>query len=116
MLLVVFGFTHSLIVLLRQKEDQYFQENYSGDVSALLGDGSPMSGEATLYDLSSSNGFNNPFKAFHHVWMFIYGVWDPIMNGDAGDNQMLFVMAILFAFIAVLTFTNMIMQVLKRQF
>lgn len=75
-----------------------------------------MAGEATLYDLSSSNGFKNPFKAFYHVWLFIYGVWDPVTNGDAGDNQMLFVISILFAFITVLIFTNMIMQVPTQQF
>lgn len=110
LLLVIFGFTHSFIVLLRQQPDQYFQENYGGDISS--SSTSESKGETSLYDLSSSNGFNDPFKALYHVWLFIFGVWDPVTSGDSGDNRMLFVLCMVFAFITVLIFTNMIMLVL----
>lgn len=111
LLLVIFGFTHSFIVLLRQQPDQYFQENYGGDVT--LSNNSESKGETSLYDLSSSNGFSDPFKAFYQVWLFIFGVWDPVTAGDAGDNRMLFILCMLFAFITVLIFTNMIIALMS---
>jgi hypothetical protein len=107
-LIVVFAFTHSFIVLLRQRSDEFFQENYNGTTSFSVGETSTV-GSTTLYDISSSNGFSDPYKAFYQVWLFIFGVWDPITNGDAGDNRMLFTLCILFALVTVLIFTNMVM-------
>lgn len=98
-------------MLLRQQPDQYFQESYEGDVS--LSSNGESKGKTSLYDRSSSNGFSDPFKALYQVWLFIFGVWDPVTAGEAGDNRMLFVLCMLFAFITVLIFTNMIMLVFQ---
>lgn len=107
---VVFAFTHTFIVLLRQKDDKYFQEEFSGTLGNGNSENSTLDGvKVTLGDASSQNDFTNPFKAFADVWFFIYGVWDPVTDGDAGDNPMISVFTILFSFVICLIFFNMIM-------
>jgi hypothetical protein len=107
---VVLAFTHTFMVLLRQKENGYFQEEFSGILGNSSSQNNSIDGvEVTLGDVSSQNDFTNPFKAFADVWFFIYGVWDPINDGDAGDNTMITILAILFSFIICLIFFNMIM-------
>jgi hypothetical protein len=97
---VVFAFTHALIVLLRRKKDDFFQEQFSGTLNGT---------QINLSDSSSENDFKNPFKAFSDVWFLIYGVWDPLNDGEAGDNPMVTILSILFSFVIGLIFFNMIM-------
>lgn len=110
MLLVMFAFTNAFIVLLARKDDAYFQEKYSG---AMVLNNTDSSTENTVNynDDSSSNNFKNPFKAFSTLWFFVYGVWDPINDGDAGDDYMIMVLAILFSLLTVLLFFNLVMYV-----
>jgi len=110
MLLVIFAFTHAFIVLLSHKDDSYFQEQYEGSIN-LTNSGQAFSGEndAEYHDASANNNFNNPFKAFSMLWFFIWGVWDPINDGDAGDDYMVMVLAIMFSFLTVLLFINLVM-------
>lgn len=107
MLVVVFAFTNAFIVLLARKDDAYFQEKYSGFID-LEGSGSSTSNTVSYSDSSSSNNFKNPVKAFATIWLFIYGVWDPINDGDAGDNYMIMALAFLFSLLAVLLFFNLV--------
>jgi hypothetical protein len=108
MLLVILAFTNAFIVLLSSKDDAYFQEQFSGSVN--LSEAESASGnEVAFADISSSNNFGNPFKAFSMLWFFIYGVWDPITDGDAGDDPMIIILAILFSFFAILIFFNLVM-------
>ncbi|KAK4511973.1 uncharacterized protein ATC70_003972 [Mucor velutinosus] len=108
MLLVIFAFTNAFIVLLARKEDAYFQEQYAGFM-ALDNLGSSTESTVNYSDNSSSNNFRNPFKAFSTLWFFIFGVWDPINDGDAGDDYMIMVLAILFSLLTVLLFFNLVM-------
>lgn len=101
MLFVIFAFTNALIVLLSGKDDSYFQERYSGAAG--------QSTTVEFNDISSSNNFSNPFKAFSILWFCIYGVWDPIKDGDTGDDYMIMILSILFSFIVILLFVNLIM-------
>lgn len=84
MLFVIFVFTNAYFVLLRLEPDEYFQENYGGTYNAT---DSSASDETNFADVSSDNGFSNVFKAFSQVWFFVYGVWDSLNDGDAGDNK-----------------------------
>lgn len=108
MLLVIFAFTNAFIVLLARKDDTYFQEQYSGSID-LNNSGSSVENTVSYNDDSSSNNFKNPVKAFSTLWFFIYGVWDPINDGDAGDNYMIMALAILFSLVTVLLFFNLVM-------
>lgn len=106
MLLVILAFTQAYIVLLRLEPDEFFQENYGGNYGA---DPDNPSGEISVADVSADNGFHNWFKAFSQVWFFIYGVWDPLNDGDAGDSKFLMCLSILFSLITVLIFFNLVM-------
>ncbi|KAI8352447.1 hypothetical protein EDC96DRAFT_567072 [Choanephora cucurbitarum] len=101
MVLVVFAFTNAFIILLRKKDDSYFQEQYSGTI------GIESSSKISFTD-GTSNDFTNVFKSFKDVWFFIYGVWDPITSGDSGDNTMVMILAIVFSFIVLLLFFNIV--------
>ncbi|KAG2229372.1 hypothetical protein INT48_000909 [Thamnidium elegans] len=72
-----------------------------------------MEGTVDILNVSSSNGFASLFKAFSNVWLFIYGVWDPVTQGDAGDSKMIMVMCILFSFTIVLIFFNVIIALMS---
>lgn len=112
MLLVVIAFTQAFVVLLRMEEDEYFRDNFSGNFTSNTTLETGIVSTEGLTDsanVSADNGFVNWFKAFSQVWFFIYGVWDPVMEGKAGDSKMLMAMRILFSFITVLIFFNMVM-------
>ncbi|KAI7895160.1 uncharacterized protein EV154DRAFT_34774 [Mucor mucedo] len=109
MLLVIIAFTNAYIVLLRQQFHEYFQENYSGTFS--VADNGP-SGEANFADVSADNGFQDWFKAFSQVWFFVYGVWDPLNDGDAGDNKMIMCISIIFSLVTVLIFFNLVIALM----
>jgi hypothetical protein len=106
MLLVIFAFTNALMVLLYREDDSYFQEQYAGN---LISFNETEASSITLQDTSSQNSFTDAFKSFSVMWFFIYGVWDPITSGDVGDNQAIIVLAIMFSFITILIFFNIIM-------
>lgn len=110
MLLLMFAFTHSFIVLLSHKDDLYFQEQYAGSLNLTSSDPS-ISGDSSVefHDSSANNNFNNPFKAFSMLWFFIFGVWDPVNDGNAGDDYMIMVLCILFSLLTVLLFINLVM-------
>lgn len=91
----------SFIVLLAQEKNNFFQEN---DSSSFTGSTGLKEGDVAFVNVSADNGFTNWFKAFSKVWLFIYGVWDPITPGEAGDSKMLMVMCILYLCIIVLIF------------
>jgi hypothetical protein len=92
------------MVLLRQQEDDYFQEAFNGTTSTATEEG-----VTAIQDISSSNGFGDVYKSFSQVWFFIYGVWDPITNGDAGDDKMIMGLSIVFSLVTVLIFFNLVM-------
>lgn len=102
--LIICAFTNAFIVILMDKEDEYFQEQYSGTVASTGSDS-----EVNFGDVSSSNPFTDVFKSFATLWFFIYGVWDPVNNGDAGDNRTIMVLSIMFSLITILIFFNLIM-------
>lgn len=108
MLLVIFAFTNSFIALLYQQEDSYFQETYNGTYDGSTNT-SELNGVATVYDISSSNIFKDVYKSFASVWFFIFGVWDPIRSGNAGDDKMIMALAIIFSLITSLIFFNLVM-------
>ncbi|KAI8090140.1 uncharacterized protein B0P05DRAFT_324894 [Gilbertella persicaria] len=111
MVFVVFAFTNAFIVLLRHKDDSYFQEQYTGHVLFPNSTPAPENDpNITLVD-GGANEFTNVFKAFKDVWFFIYGVWDPINAGDSADNIMSMILAIIFSFIVLLLFFNIVMYV-----
>lgn len=93
------------MVLLYDQDDSYFQEKYVGNITNLVSPTTPD--DTTLQDISQNNQFGNPLKAFYTVWFFMYGVWDPAVNGDAGDNVMIMILAFLFTFLTVLIFFNL---------
>ena len=99
--MVIFAFTNAFMVLLSRKDDSYFQEKFSGTIN--------QSDSIDLSDTSTSNSFTNPLKSFSILWFCIYGVWDPIKDGDTGDDYMIIVLSILFSFITILIFFNLIM-------
>ncbi|GAA5812182.1 hypothetical protein MFLAVUS_005632 [Mucor flavus] len=115
MLLVILAFTQSYIVLLRLQPDEYFRDTFSG---TFLGRNDSGTGDVTFegdveFSTSSDNGFSNWFTAFYNVWLFIYGVWDPIVDGDAGSSLMVMCMSVVFSLIAVLIFFNMVIAIMS---
>ncbi|KAI8080361.1 hypothetical protein BDF21DRAFT_493548 [Thamnidium elegans] len=111
MFLVIIAFTMSFVVLLLSKENEYFQDNFEGSFT---------SGTITAHGLintanvSTDNGFRNWFKAFSKAWLFIYGVWDPVTEGDVGDNMMVMALCILFSFVTMFIFSNMIVALMSN--
>jgi hypothetical protein len=77
-MIIIIAFTNAFIALLYKRDDSFFQEQYEGAV----GD---TQSTLTMTDASTSNDFKNVFKAFTDVWFLIYGVWDPLNNGNACD-------------------------------
>lgn len=108
MLLLIFAFTNAFIALLSSKDDAFFQEQFSGSVN-LSESESSYGNQIAFADISSSNNFSNPLKAFSILWFFIFGVWDPITDGDAGDDPMIIILAILFSFFTILILFNLVM-------
>ncbi|KAI8087451.1 hypothetical protein BDF21DRAFT_491903 [Thamnidium elegans] len=111
MLLVILAFTQSYIVLLRLEPDEYFRDTFTG---VFLSKNSSGTGDVTFegnveFTTSSDNGFSNWLTAFYNVWLFIYGVWDPIVEGDAGSSLMVMGLSVVFSLTAVLIFFNMVM-------
>lgn len=107
MLLVILGFTMSYIVALRLKPDEFFQEKYTGTYTMM--DSKDPSATVNFADVSADNGFSNWFKAFFQVWFFVYGVWDPVNDGYAGDSFFIMSLSILFSLITVVIFFNLLM-------
>ncbi|GAN02898.1 hypothetical protein MAM1_0030c02348 [Mucor ambiguus] len=114
MLLLIIAFTHAFVVLLSHKDDSYFQEQFSGSIN-LTKSNLAADNAASYADDSSSNSFQDPVKAFSSLWFFLYGVWDPIKNGEAGDNYMIMFLAILFSFLTVLIFFNLVIALMSSQ-
>jgi hypothetical protein len=109
MILVVFAFTHAFIARLRLFKNESFQEQFQGGTLDNGGNLIPNATTDTIYDVSSSNNFSNVFRAFSMVWFFIFGVFDPINDGDVGDDTMTIILAIVFSFVTVFFFSNMVM-------
>jgi hypothetical protein len=77
MILILFSFTYSFIVLFRRQDDSSFQEQYeSGSIPDKNND---LGSDAALSDQSQQNIFKDVFLAFSTVWFFLYGVFDPIL-------------------------------------
>ncbi|KAI7892963.1 uncharacterized protein EV154DRAFT_561880 [Mucor mucedo] len=107
-----FGITLEIIIQLslRLQLDDFFQENYAGNYTV---DGSENpSGTVNFVDVSADNGFSNWFKAFYQVWFFVYGVWDPINDGDAGDSFFIMCLSILFSLVTVVIFFNLLIALM----
>jgi hypothetical protein len=96
------------MALLMHRDDEYFQEEYDGQV-AYASSGADETANSTMMDVSSSNDFVDVYKSFADLWFFIYGVWDPVNNGNAGDNKVTIALSILFSLITVLIFFNFVM-------
>jgi hypothetical protein len=77
MILLILGFTHSFIVLLRRQDDGFFQEQFEGN--AVPGDESSHGSNIILSDQSQENLFKDPFLAFTTVWFFLYDIFDSIL-------------------------------------
>jgi hypothetical protein len=107
MILLLFSFTYSFIVLLRRQDDSFFQEQYEGD--AIPANNNALGSDVELSDQSQQNLFKDVFLAFSTVWFFLYGVFDPILSGDVGNNPMALVLAIMFTFITSLVILNVVM-------
>ncbi|KAI8087261.1 hypothetical protein BDF21DRAFT_396945 [Thamnidium elegans] len=115
MLLVILAFTQSYIVLLRLEPDEYFRDTFSGVFVSK--DGS-ATGDVTFegnveFATSSDNGFSNWLTAFYNVWLFIYGVWDPIVEGEVASSLMVMGLSVLFSLIAVLIFFNLVIAIMS---
>ncbi|KAI7895161.1 uncharacterized protein EV154DRAFT_496092 [Mucor mucedo] len=110
MMLVIFAFSHAIFVLLRLEPDEYFREQFEGTYTSLNG---TLSGETTIANVSSDNVFNNIFKTISQVWFFVYGVWDSLQDGEAGDNKVLICISIVFSFITVLIFFNLVIALMS---
>ncbi|KAI8378406.1 hypothetical protein BD560DRAFT_49114 [Blakeslea trispora] len=97
LIFVVFAFTNAFIILLRDKEDAYFRENMTSSMN-----------ETAKYSNDATNDFNNVFKSFRDVWFFVFGIWDPVRNGQSADNDMVAVLSIAFSFIVLLLMFNVV--------
>ncbi|KAI8094922.1 uncharacterized protein B0P05DRAFT_523921 [Gilbertella persicaria] len=106
MVTVVIAFAFAFVILLQRKTDSYFEEQYTGTMT-LPNATSENATTVSVVD-SGSNDFTDAFKAFRDVWFFIYGIWDPINSGDASDNVMSIILAILFSFFVLLLFSNIV--------
>ncbi|KAG2233522.1 hypothetical protein INT48_003393 [Thamnidium elegans] len=114
MLLVILAFTQTYIVLLRLRPDDYFRDTFSGVfLSENSTTGDVAFGGSVEFATSSDNGFSNWFTAFYNVWLFIYGVWDPIVEGDAGSSIMVMCLSVIFSLVAVLIFFNMVIAIMS---
>ncbi|KAL7310470.1 hypothetical protein PS15m_009966 [Mucor circinelloides] len=114
MLLVIIAFTNSFMVLLSRRDDSFFQEQFEGTLN-LTDSGLAAENSMSYNDVSANNNFGNPFKSFSMLWFFIFGVWDPINDGDAGDDYMVMVLAILFSFLTALIFFNLVIALMSSK-
>lgn len=102
-LLVICAFTNLFMTLLYDLIDSYFQVKYVGNITNLVPP--TTSHDTTVQDISRNNQFGDPLKAFYTVRFFMYVLWDPAVNGDAGENVMIMILAILFTFLTVFIFS-----------
>jgi hypothetical protein len=86
MILLIIGFTHSFIVLLRRQDDSFFQKQFEGNSAA--DNGSNLGSDVVFSAQSQQNLFKDVFLAFTAVWLFLYGIFDPILSGDVGNYPM----------------------------
>ncbi|KAF1800675.1 hypothetical protein FB192DRAFT_1120338 [Mucor lusitanicus] len=114
MLLVIIAFTNSFMVLLSRRDDSFFQEQFEGTLN-LTDSGLAAENSMSYSDISANNNFNNPFKSFSILWFCIFGVWDPMSDGDAGDDYMVMVLAILFSFLTALIFFNLVIALMSSK-
>ncbi|KAI8976471.1 hypothetical protein BDB01DRAFT_347644 [Pilobolus umbonatus] len=105
MMLVVFAFTHSYIYLLQDKADEFFQDFFAVDPDGL---------NLEAHSSSASNPFGNAFRAFSVLWFLLFGVWDPLIEGDVGDDTMTIILSILFSFITVVIFLNIVIAIMSN--
>ncbi|KAI8880984.1 hypothetical protein K501DRAFT_335006 [Backusella circina FSU 941] len=110
MILLIIAFTHSFVVLLRRQDDGFFQEQYGGNVAPF--NESTLGSVIALSDQSQQNLFKDVFLAFSTVWLFLYGIFDPILSGDVGNYPMALVLAILFSFITALVILNVVIALM----
>lgn len=93
------------MVLLFDYDDSYFQEQYQGNATTPATDVNGV----VMQDSSANNPFTNVLQAFYAVWFYMYGIWDSANQGDAGNNPMIKILALLFSFSTVLIFINLTM-------
>jgi hypothetical protein len=108
LIMVVVAFTHSFIVLLRRKDDAFFQEKYQGSMSTANESDLLNGASMTLSDQSQQNPFKDVFLAFTTVWFFTSGTFDPVFSGDA-NSPMVTILAIMFSFCTGLIVLNVVM-------
>ncbi|KAI8876345.1 hypothetical protein K501DRAFT_288939, partial [Backusella circina FSU 941] len=94
MLLVVIAFTHSFFVLLRKRGDLFIEDASNNDGDA-------------------DNIFSNVFFAFITVWFFIFGVFDPLFEGELGRYPMALILAVVFSLIIVLILFNVVIALMS---
>jgi hypothetical protein len=100
LIMVVVAFTHSFIVLLRRKDDAFFQEKYQGSMSTANESDLLNGASMTLSDQSQQNPFKDVFLAS--------GTFDPVFSGDA-NSPMVTILAIMFSFCTGLIVLNVVM-------
>lgn len=85
MMFIILAFTSIFAILLGRRDDSFFGE--------------------------TSNSFNNGVEAFFSLWFFIFGVWEPINDGDVGEYYLVKYYAFIFTVIIVLILFNYVMYV-----
>ncbi|KAI8976472.1 hypothetical protein BDB01DRAFT_853115 [Pilobolus umbonatus] len=105
MFLVILAFTHSMVYLLLGRTDDFFQDKFEAESDGLT---------IEAHSTSSSNQFGNPFRAFSILWFLLFGVWDPVVEGDVGDDTMTIILSILFSFITVIIFLNIVIAIMSN--
>ncbi|KAL9557249.1 hypothetical protein MBANPS3_001480 [Mucor bainieri] len=114
MILVIIAFTNSFMVLLSRRDDSFFQEQFEGSLN-LTDSGLAAENGMSYSDVSANNNFGDPFKSFSMLWFAVFGVWDPLNDGDAGDDYMVMVLAILFSFLTALIFFNLVIALMSSK-
>ncbi|KAI8875788.1 hypothetical protein K501DRAFT_338494 [Backusella circina FSU 941] len=112
LIMVVIAFTHSFIVLLRRRDDAFFQENYEGIITTNNESNSLNGASVSLSDQSQQNPFKDVFLAFTTVWFFTSGSFDPVFSGDVANSPMVTILAILFSFCTGLIVLNVVIALM----
>ncbi|KAI7894913.1 uncharacterized protein EV154DRAFT_497382 [Mucor mucedo] len=106
MLVVVFMFTNTNMVLIHLKPDEYYQENYNVIYSGVVGS------DNSFGHSSGSYGFSNVFRSFSQICYFIYGSWDPANDGAEVESIIFIkVVSILFSVMTLVMLFNLLITI-----
>ncbi|KAL0084571.1 hypothetical protein F4703DRAFT_1942776 [Phycomyces blakesleeanus] len=103
---IVFAFSHTFIVLLRNESSGEFAETFDGII------GGTQSFYITSRDSGSENKFRHVGTALKAVWLFVNGDWEAISDKPVEDQTLVTVLAVILSFSTTFILLNILIALM----